>query len=180
MLNNIAIQLSDDKLNKLKELESAKTIESVERENIELKRQLAISRQQHQNALKERDSQKRRANWAVDRYDAINAEWNEFLSEPTDEQNKIIKQHLLSVKQDILERNAQLLSQSEGAQGQRDYYMREMTVARKHVRVARRLLKRSMTLVSSLKPAKPTKLQKKSMKNFASDIEQFLIDIELI
>lgn len=176
LLNNIAIQLSDDKLKKLHELESTKTIESLERENIELKRQLAISRQQHQNTMKERDSQKRRADGAIDKYEAIKAQLNEFLNEPTDEQNKIIKQHLLSVKQDILERNASLQSQVYGAQGSRDYYMREMTAARRHVRVARRLLKRSMTLVSSLRPTKPTK----SMKKYVSDIEQFLVDIELI
>lgn len=180
LLNNIAIQLSDDELIKLHELENAKTVESLERENIELKRQLAISREQHQNAIKERDSQKRRANKAVDKYTAINTEFNEFLNEPTDVQNKIIKEHLLSIKQDLIERNTSLRSQVYGAQGSRDYYMREMTIARRHVRTARRLLKRAVTLVSSLTPTKPTKTQKKSIKKFTSDIEQFLIDIELI
>lgn len=85
LLNNVAIQLSDDKLKKLQELENTKTIESLERENIELKRQLAISREQHQNAMKERDSQKRRANRAVDKYNTINDELNEFLNKPTDD-----------------------------------------------------------------------------------------------
>ena len=180
LLNNIVIQLSDDKLKKLHELENTKTIESLDRENIELKRQLAISREQHQNAMRERDSQKRRADRADDKYKAINAKLNEFLNEPTDVQNKIIQEHLLSVKQELFEQNASLSHQSGIVREQRDYYQREMTVARRHVRTARRLLKRATTLVSSLKPIKPTKLQTKSMKKFTSDIDQFLIDIELI
>lgn len=180
LLDNIAIQLSNDKLKKLHELENTKTIESLERENIELKRQLAISREQHQNVMKERNRQNRRAEWAVDKYNTINAELNKLLNKPTDDQNKIIEQHLLSVKQQTSEENAQLRSQSYSAQAQRDYYQREMTVARRHIRTARRLLKRATTLVSSLKPIKPTKLQTKSMKKFTSDIDQFLIDIELI
>lgn len=130
--------------------------------------------------MRERESQKRRADRAVDKYKAINAKLNEFLNEPTDVQNKNIQQHLLSVKQELLEQNASLSHQSGMAREQRDHYQHKMTVARRHVRTARRLLKRATTLVSSLKPTKPTKLQKKSMKNFASDIEQFLIDIELI
>lgn len=178
LLNSIAIQLSDDKLKKLHELESAKTVELLERENIELKRQLAISREQHQNAIKERDRQKRRANWACDRYDAISADYNEFLNKPTDD--KIIEQHFLTAKQELLERNAALNHQSYMAQGQRDHYQREMTVARKHVRKARRIVKNTKTLVSSLMPKKPTKLQAKSTKQLISDIDQFLVDIELI
>ena len=173
LLNNIAIQLSDDKLKKLHELESTKTIESLERENIELKRQLAISRQQHQNAMRERDSQRRRADGAIDKYESIKAQLNEFLNEPTDEQNKIIKQHLLSVKRDILEQNASLNQQLSMVRGERDHYQHETALARSHVRKARRLLKRVKTILSSLKQTKLT-------KQLTSDIEQFLVDIELI
>ena len=180
LLNSIAIQLSDDKLKKLHELEREKTVELLERENTELKRQLAISREHHQNAIKERDRQRRRAKWACDRYNAISADYNDFLNKPTDEQTKIIEQHLSTVKQELLEQNAALNCQSYIAKGQRDHYQREMTVARKHVRKARRIVKKAKTLVSSLTPKKPTKLQTKSIKQLISDIDQFLVDIELI
>lgn len=136
--------------------------------------------EEHQNAIKERDRQKRRANWACDRYDAISADYNDFLNKPTDDKNKIIEQHFLTAKQELLERNAALNHQSYMTQEQRDHYQREMTVARKHVRKARRIVKKTKTLVSSLTPKKPTKLQTKSIKQLISDIDQFLDDIELI
>lgn len=173
LLNNIAIQLSDDKLKKLHELESIKTIESLERENIELKRQLAISREQHQKAIKERDSQKRRADWAVNEYNIINEKLNEFLNKPTDTQNEFIKQQLLGAKENVIERNKLLARQLDDAKTQRDNYQKLMSESNSHLRKARRLLKRAKTLVSSLKQTKLT-------KQFTSDIEQFLIDIELI
>lgn len=115
-----------------------------------------------------------------DRYDAISADYNDFLNKPTDEQTKIIEQHLSTVKQELLEQNAALNCQSYIAKGQRDHYHREMTVAHKHVRKARRIVKKTKTLVSSLMPKKPTKLQTKSIKQLISDIDQFLVDIELI
>lgn len=173
LLNNIAIQLSDDKLKKLHELESIKTIESLERENIELKRQLAISREQHQKAIKERDSQKRRADWAVNEYNIINEKLNEFLNKPTDTQNEFIKQQLLGAKENVIERNKLLARQLDDAKTQRDNYQKLMSESNSHLRKARRLLKRAKTLVSSLKQTKLT-------KQFTSDIEQFLIDIKLI
>lgn len=173
LLNNIATQLSDDELIKLHELENAKTVESLERENTELKRQLAISREQHKNAIKERDSQKRRADWAVDRYNTMNAEFNEFLNKPTDIQNELVRQRLLSTNQNIIERNKVLGRQLDDVKAQRDNYQNLMTESNRHLHKARRLLKRTKTLVSSLKQTKPT-------KQLTSDTEQFLIEIELI
>lgn len=173
LLNNIEIQLSDDKLKKLHELESTKTIESLERENIELKRQLAISREQHQKAIKERDSQKRRADWAVNEHNIINEKLNEFLDKPTDTQNELIKQQLLGAKENVIERNKLLARQLDDAKIQRDNYQKLMFESNSHLRKARRLLKRAKTLVSSSKQTKLT-------KQFTSDIEQFLIDIKLI
>lgn len=170
LLNNIATQLSDDELIKLHELENAKTVESLERENTELKRQLAISREQHKNAIKERDSQKRRADWAVDRYNTMNAEFNEFLNKPTDIQNELVRQRLLSTNQNIIERNKVLGRQLDDVKAQRDNYQNLMTESNRHLHKARRLLKRTKTLVSSLKPT----------KQLTSDTEQFLIEIELI
>lgn len=173
LLNNIAIQLSDDELIKLHELENAKTVESLERENIELKRQLSISREQHQNKMRECDSQKRRADWAIDRYNTINAEFNEFLNKPNDTQNELIKQRLLDAKQNVIERNGVLERQLDDVKTQRDNYQKLMSESNSHLRKVRRLLKRTKTLLSSSKQTKPT-------KQLTSDIEQFLIDIELI
>lgn len=173
LLNNISVQLSDDNLKKLQELENAKTIELLERENIELKRQLAVSREQHQIAVKGRDSQKRRADKAVDEYKVVNARLKEFLNEPTDVQNQIIKQHLMSVKQELLEQNTSLGQQLARVREQRDHHVREMSDALKHLRKARRLLKRAVTLLSPLKQTKP-------IRTLISEIEQFLIDIEWI
>lgn len=173
LLNNISVQLSDDKLEKLQELENTKTIELLERENIELKRQLAVSREQHQIAVKGRDMQKRRADKAVDEYKVVNAQLKEFLNEPTDVQNQIVKQHLLGVEQELREQNASLSGELHTVRRQRDRHVQGMADAHKHLRKARRLLKRAVTLLSPLKQTKP-------IRTLISEIEQFLIDIDLI
>lgn len=173
LLNNISVQLSDDKLKELQELENAKTIVSLERENIELKRQLAVNREQHQIAVKRRDMQKRRADKAVHEYKVVNAQLKAFLNEPTDVQNQLIEQHLLSARQELLERNESLSDELHAVRRQRDHHAHELTDAHKHLRKARRLLKRAVTLLSPLKQTKP-------IRTLISEIEQFLIDIELI
>lgn len=173
LLHNLKVQLSDDKLQELQGLENAKTIVSLEREIIELKRQLAISREQHQIAVKGRDSQRRRADKAVAEYKAVNAQLKGFLNEPTDVQNQLIKQHLLSAKQELLERNESLSDELHTVRRQRDQHVQGMAEAHKHLRKARRLLKRAVTLLSPLK-------QTKLIRTLISEIEQFLIDIDLI
>lgn len=173
LLHNLKVQLSDDKLKELQELENAKTIVSLEREIIELKRHLAVSREQHQIAQRGHISHKLGMAKMTEKYDAVNAQLKAFLNEPTDVQNKIVTRHLLSAKQKLFEENASLSSEVHSVRRQRDYHVQEMTDARKHVRKARRLLKRAMTLLSPLK-------QTKIIRTLISDIEQFLIDIELI
>ena len=173
LLHNLKVQLSDDKLETLQELENAKTIVSLEREIIELKRQLAVSREQHQIASRGHISHKLGLAKVTKKYDAVNAQLTEFLNEPADVQNKIITRHLLSAKQELFEENASLRCELSSVRRQRDHHAQEMTDARKHVRKARRLLKRAMTLLSPLK-------QTKLMKTLMSDIEQFLMDIEWI
>lgn len=173
LLHNLKIQLSDDKMKNLQELENAKTIVSLEREIIDLKRQLAISREQHQIARRGHLSHRLRADEAVAEYKAVNAQLKRFLNEPTDVQNQIIKQHLLGVEQELREQNASLSGELRTVRRQRDYHVQEMTDAHKHLRKARRLLKRAMTLLSPLKQTKP-------IRTLISEIEQFLIDIELI
>lgn len=173
LLNNISVQLSDDNLKKLQELENAKTIVSLEREIIELKRQLAISREQHQIARRGHLSHRLRADKAVAEYKAVNAQLKRFLNEPTDVQNQIIKQHRLGVEQELREQNASLSGELHTVRRQRDHHAHELTDAHKHLRKARRLLKRAVTLLSPLKQTKP-------IRTLLSDIEQFLIDIDLI
>lgn len=173
LLNNISVQLSDDKLETLQELENAKTIVSLEREIIELKRQLAVSREQHQTVLKERDSYKGRVSRAVGKHRTVSTKLNKFLNEPSDVQNKIVTQHILSINQELREQKASLSCELSSVRRQRDYHVQEMTNARKYVRKARRLLKRAVTLLSPLK-------QTKLMETLVSDIEQFLKDIEWI
>ena len=173
LLHNRKVQLSDDKLKELQELENAKTIVSLEREIIELKRQLATSREQHQIARRGHLSHKLRADKAVAEYKAVNAQLKGFLNEPTDVQNQIVKQHLLGVKQELLEQNTSLSQQLGATQRQRDHHAHELTDAHKHLRKARRLLKRAVTLLSPLK-------QTKLIRTLISEIEQFLIDIDLI
>lgn len=173
LLNNIVIQLSDDKLKILHKLENTKTIESLERENIELKRQLAISREQHQNAITERNRQNRRADWAIKERNITNAKLDEFLNKPIDIQNELIKQHLLDTEQNIRQQNTLLMTQLIEQKKEKDRYQNAMTISNKQLRNARRILKKTKTLISSYKQTKP-------MKQITFEIEQFLIDIELI
>ena len=173
LLHNLKVQLSDDKMKNLQELENAKTIVSLEREIIELKRLLAVSREQHQIARRGHISYKLGYAKMTKRYDAVDAQLKEFLNEPTDVQNKIVTRHILSVNQKLSEQNASLSGELHTVRRQRDYHVQEMTDARKHVRKARRLLKRAVTLLSPLKQTKP-------IRTLISEIEQFLIDIELI
>ena len=173
LLHNLKVQLSDDKMKNLQELENAKTIVSLEREIIELKRLLAVSREQHQIARRGHISYKLGYAKMTKRYDAVDAQLKEFLNEPTDVQNKIVTRHILSVNQKLSEQNASLSGELHTVRRQRDYHVQEMTDARKHVRKARRLLKRAVTLLSPLKQTKP-------IRTLISEIEQFLIDIDLI
>ena len=173
LLHNLKVQLSDDKMKNLQELENAKTIVSLVREIIELKRLLAVSREQHQIARRGHISYKLGYAKMTKRYDAVDAQLKEFLNEPTDVQNKIVTRHILSVNQKLSEQNASLSGELHTVRRQRDYHVQEMTDARKHVRKARRLLKRAVTLLSPLKQTKP-------IRTLISEIEQFLIDIDLI
>lgn len=173
LLHNLKVQLSDDKLKQLQELENAKTIVSLEREIIELKRLLTISREQHQIARRGHLSHRLRADKAVAEYKAVNAQLKAFLNEPADVQNKIVTRHLLSAKQELLERNESLSDELCTVRRQRDHHAHELTDAHKHLRKARRLLKRAVTLLSPLKQTKP-------IRTLISEIEQFSIDIELI
>lgn len=173
LLNNISVQLLDDNLKKLQELENAKTIELLERENIELKRQLEFSRARHQTVLKERDSYAGRVSRAVAKYNTVNTELHKFLNEPADVRNKIVTRHILSVNQKLSEENMSLSGELHGVRRQRDHHVQGMADAHKHLRKARRLLKRAVTLLSPLKQTKP-------IRTLISEIEQFLIDIELI
>ena len=173
LLHNLKVQLSDDKLKELQELENAKTIVSLEREIIELKRQLAVSREQHPIARRGHISHNLGMAKMTKKYDAVNAQLKAFLNEPTDVQNKIVTRHLLSAKQELFEQNIELSGELHSVRRQRDHHVQEMTDTHKHLRKARRLLKRAMTLLSPLKQTKP-------IRTLISEIEQFLIDIDLI
>ena len=173
LLHNLKVQLSDDRLEQLQELENAKTIVSLEREIIELKRQLATSREQHQIARKGHISYKLGAAKMTEKYETVKAQLKAFLNEPADVQNKIVTRHILSVNQKLSEENMSLSGALHGIRRQRDRHVQGMADAHKHLRKARRLLKRAVTLLSPLKQTKP-------IRTLISEIEQFLIDIELI
>lgn len=107
------------------------------------------------------------------KYDAVNAQLKAFLNEPADVQNKIVTRHILSVNQKLSEENMSLSGELHGVRRQRDHHVQGMADAHKHLRKARRLLKRAVTLLSPLKQTKP-------IRTLISEIEQFLIDIEWI
>lgn len=173
LLHNLKVQLSDDKLEQLQELENAKTIVSLEREIIELKRLLSVSREQHQIARRGHISHKLGMAKMTKKYDAVNAQLKAFLNEPADVQKKIVTRHILSVNQKLSEENMSLSGELHGVRRQRDHHVQGMADAHKHLRKARRLLKRAVTLLSPLKQTKP-------IRTLISEIEQFLIDIEWI
>ena len=167
LLDNIQVQLTSDDLTSLQSYENNKQIIELKRENIELKRQLEILRENNCQKKRKLDYQKLRTKWALKETKYYKDKLHNIKSKTFNEDNdNMIKQNL---KQTI----DTLRSELKDIKYQKEHYQNSMTFSNKHLRTARRIMNKTSTLLSKTKNNKPS-------KQLVSEIEEFLKDIELI